>query len=85
MASSGSAPRIRPRIAGAGLATAALLVATGCTARETLFIGIPEPATEEGILIEDLGEEAHPCVEPDSPPIGGGNPAAFLAPMLKGK
>ncbi len=58
MASSGSAPRIRRRIAGAGLATAALLVATGCTARETLFIGIPEPATEEGILIEDLWEGA---------------------------
>ena len=36
----------------------ALLVATGCSARETLFIGIPEPATDEGILIEDLWEGA---------------------------
>ncbi|MCH9718302.1 MAG: cytochrome c oxidase subunit II [Actinomycetia bacterium] len=35
-----------------------MLVATGCSARETLFIGIPEPATEEGILIEDLWEGA---------------------------
>lgn len=58
MASSGNASRFRRRIGGAGLATAALLVATGCSARETLFIGIPEPATEEGILIEDLWEGA---------------------------
>ncbi len=42
----------------AGIAAAALLATSGCSAREILFIGLPEPATEEAEIVESLWEGA---------------------------
>ena len=58
MAKSSSASQGRRRLGILGLGTAGLITLTGCSARETLFIGIPEPATKEGQIIEDLWEGA---------------------------
>ncbi len=58
MAKSSSASRSRRRLGILGLGTAGLITLTGCSARGTLFIGIPEPATKEGQIIEDLWEGA---------------------------
>jgi cytochrome c oxidase subunit II len=41
-----------------GVAAATLLVTTGCSARDVLFIGLPEPATEEAEIVESLWEGA---------------------------
>ena len=47
--------RRRVRVAVAGLAALAItLTLSGCTANEVFFLGLPEPATQEGSIIENL-------------------------------
>ena len=54
------APRLRPlgrRVRAAAIAlgvTGVALVASGCTANEAFFMDLPEPATKEGLITQNL-------------------------------
>lgn len=49
----GSRRRFRALAIGAGAAVAAVAL-SGCTANEILFLDLPEPATKEGLIIQNL-------------------------------
>ncbi len=51
----GSRRRLRAAVIGAG-AVAAAFVLSGCTVNEILFLDLPDPATKEGLTIQNLWE-----------------------------